>query len=417
MEIFSPADILLPRSSFAEWAVIACDQHTSDPAYWQAAEALTKDSPSALRIILPEISLSSDNRARIEAVNRTMEDYLKAGIFDEYPNAYIYVERTLANGLCRHGLVGAVDLSAYDFRPDSRSLVRATEKTVPERIPPRTEIRRNAPLEVSHVLLLIDDAKREILEPLAGEKKDFRLLYDFDLMLGGGHIKGYLVNKESQKRLENAFRALAGRTAERTAEKSAEKSAESSAAPFAFAVGDGNHSLAAAKACYEADPNPLNRYALAEVVNLHDPALTFEPIYRVLFSVDPEALLEELRHVCSDKSDGPHVTAHSGGRYTELALPAGTPAVTTLQSFLDRYLARHPEAKIDYIHGKRETIALSSEKDTVGFLFEGMKKEELFPTVRREGALVRKTFSLGEAADKRYYIEARRIREKPNRKK
>lgn len=398
MKLFCPADILLPRCPLASWATIACDQHTSDPAYWQAAEKLVGDSPSALRITLPEVYLSSDNAARIEEINRTMEDYLAEGLFDEYRDAYVFVERTLADGRCRRGIVGAIDLEAYDYRPGRKPPVRSTESTVAERIPPRVEIRRNAPLELPHVMLLIDDWEKSIIEPLAEKKENFRLLYDFELMLGGGHVKGYLVDQDSSQTLEKALDRLADAAGEDF--------------PLLFAVGDGNHSLAAAKACYEENPRKVSRYALAEVVNLHDPALDFEPIYRLLFGVEPTAVLDELTaYFAGKKAENVHkITALYGENRREITLPATAAlAVTLLQEFLDDYLRHHPEAKLDYIHGVKETIALSRTEGSLGFLFEGMKKEELFPAVRQDGALVRKTFSMGEACDKRYYVEARKI--------
>lgn len=397
MDIFRPADILLPRQGLPmeTWAVIACDQHTGEPAYWEKAEALVADAPSTLRITLPEIYLEKDNSARIEAINSTMTEYLENGLFTQYANAYVYVERTLANGQLRRGIVGAIDLCAYDFHKGSQCPIRATEATVPERIPPRVKIRENAPLEAPHAMLLINDAAKSVIEPLGKAKKDFCVLYDFDLMLGGGHITGYLVDQDSSCSLEKALDRLA---------------AESS---LVFAVGDGNHSLATAKTCYEEKPSPLARYALCEIVNIHDDSLAFEPIYRVLFDVEPQSLLADMKAYFGQKNAAAshRLLALYGDEEEEISLPAlSALAVTDLQNYLDLYLAAHPIVRIDYIHGKDETKALCHKANTLGFLFDGMKKEELFPAVEQDGSLVRKTFSMGEACDKRYYVEARKIR-------
>ena len=394
MKFFHPADILLPRVPYEQWATIACDQHTSDPAYWEKADALVGSEPSALRLILPEVYLSHDNSKQIAAINQTMQGYLNRNLFTEYENALIYLERTLPSGKIRRGIVGAVDLDAYDYQKGANSPIRATEETVADRLPPRVAIRRGASLELPHVMLLINDSEKTVIEPLENAKKDFTLLYDFDLMLGGGHVKGYLVTKESAKAIEIALDALY------------EKS------PLLFAVGDGNHSLASAKTCYEEKPSRLSRSALVEVVNIHDEALEFKPIYRVLFGVEPASLLQELKTYFSQFSaqDTQTITAVFKENEETIEIPALTTlALSTLQQFLDDYLKTHPEATIDYIHGTEETRSLAKKKRTVGFLFDGMKKEELFPAVEKDGALVRKTFSMGEAAEKRYYIEARKI--------
>ncbi len=394
MKFFHPTDILLTKTNHEQWATIACDQHTSDPYYWEKADAFAANAPSALRVILPEVYLSPDNSERIAAINQKMHEYLESDLFTEYEDALIYLERTLPSGKIRRGIVGAVELDAYDFKKGAISPIRATEETVIERIPPRVAIRKNAPLELPHVMLLINDAEKTVIEPLDAAKESFPVLYDFDLMLGGGHAKGYLVTKECVDKINSALDTLYENS------------------PLLFAVGDGNHSLATAKTCYENNPTPLSRQALVEVVNIHDTALEFEPIYRVLFDVEPTALLRDLKAYFQDKTaqDTQEVTAIFGEEEKTLRIPAVTTlAVSTLQQFLDNYLKQHPEVTIDYIHGIHETRTLAQRKNTVGFLFEGMKKEELFPAVEKDGALVRKTFSMGEAADKRYYIEARKI--------
>ena len=394
MNFFYPANILLPKSHHEAWATIACDQHTSDPSYWKKADSLVGHQPSALRVILPEVYLASDNSKSIAAINQTMQEYLQSDLFTEDPNAMIYLERTLPSGKVRRGLVGAVDLEAYDFHKGANSPIRATEETVAERIPPRVAIRQNASLEIPHVMLLINDSEKTVIEPLSAAKENFSLLYDFDLMLDGGHVKGYLIPQEYLASIDSALDTLY------------EKS------PLLFAVGDGNHSLATAKTCYEKNPTELSRSALVEVVNIHDPALEFEPIYRVLFGVDPTAVLQEMQDYFATKTvtEQQEVIAIYQNKEESYSIPAITTlALSSLQKFLDDYLKKHPEVTIDYIHGIKETRELAKKDNTLGFLFDGMKKEELFPAVEKDGALVRKTFSMGEAADKRYYIEARKI--------
>ncbi len=393
---FFPADILLPKTNPSAFAVIACDQFTSQPDYWAQAEQIVGDAPSALRITFPEIFLSDRPDERIACINRTMEQYLVQDIFSVHENTLIYVERTLPDGSVRHGLVGKIDLEAYDFQKGSSSLIRATEGTVLERIPPRVAIRKNAPLELPHVMLLIDDAKQTVIEPLASAS--LPLAYDFDLMLGGGHLKGYFVQGSQQAQVLTHLQALLGE----------EES------PLLFAVGDGNHSLATAKTCYEQNPCPENRYALVELVNIHDSALQFEPIYRVVFDVDTadltKALCDYANSLCGKATAQAITLCTKDSEITvNVAHPVEALPVGTLQTFLDSYLKAHPKASIDYIHGSDVTRDLAKRDNTVGFLFEGMKKSELFSAVCADGALPRKTFSMGEAASKRYYMEARRI--------
>lgn len=387
---FVPADILLPApgTDMEKWAVVACDQFTSQPEYWKQLERFIGDAPSALRITLPEIYLGDRDDDRIAAINSTMERYLAQGLFREYPNAMIYLERTLPDGKIRRGLIGAIDLEAYDFRPEKKALIRATEGTVLSRIPPRVRIRRSAPMELPHVMLLADDPGRTIIEPLSGRKG--LPLYDFPLSMGGGHLRGWLLDRAQQDAVLAAMTALRGE----------EES------PLLFAVGDGNHSLATAKACYEENPNPLNRYALVELVNIHDEALVFEPIYRVLFHVDAD----DLRRVLTQ-------TLCQGDTVSEMLAPDFTQpfytdgfAVGPLQALLDAYVSDHPDVQIDYVHGEEVARRLGQQEGCCAFLFDGMSKSELFPIVRRDGVLPRKSFSMGEAAGKRYYVEARKIR-------
>lgn len=394
---FKAANILLPKQADTRYAVVACDQFTSQAEYWDAAEALVGDAPSTLRMVLPEIYLSGDVSARIRAINEKMDAYLADNIFTAYPDAMIYVERTLPDGSCRRGIVGAVDLTTYSFVPGEKTLIRATEGTVLERIPPRVEIRKDAPLELPHVMLLIDDPKRTVIEPLA----DLALpvVYDFDLMLGGGHLRGALIPADVQAQITSALAALCVGDE-----------------PFLFAVGDGNHSLATAKACYEKNPSEVTRFALAEVVNIHDEALYFEPIYRVLFDIDAEDCLSAFAAYLAALPDR-GIPAQSftaitvnGKREIVATHPAGALPVGTLQQFLDDYLKAHPSVRIDYIHGADVTERLASAPNALGFLFAGMEKADLFPAVATDGVLPRKTFSMGEAASKRYYMEARKLK-------
>ena len=417
---FFPADILLPdfgRVDGAKWSCVACDQYTSEPEYWETADRLVGDAPSTLRLVLPEVYLSetAERRPRVLA---SMEDYLR-DVLIAHPDSMILVERVQSDGKIRRGLVGLIDLDAYDYHRGAQSLIRATELTVAERIPARTTIRRDASIELPHVMLLIDDRARTVIEPLAAAKSAYPVAYDHDLMQGGGHITGYFVDKAGQSAAVDALDALI------TPEAMIARYGKEGLAPLLFAVGDGNHSLAAAKTCYEevravigdeAAKNHPARYALAEVVNLYDEALEFEPIYRVAFGVDPDHLLaafDDFIQKQNGTASAQTVEWVSGDRRGTITIPTPVSALTvgTVQDFLDDYLRTAPEgAYIDYIHGKETTVSLASRADTVGFLFDGMAKEELFSTVISDGSLPRKTFSMGHAADKRFYTEARKLR-------
>ncbi len=382
---FGPADILLPKNGFAKWSVVACDQYTSQPEYWEELDRQVGDAPSTLRITLPEVYLESpDVEKRIAAINATMKQYLDDGLFREYQNAVILVERTLADGRTRRGMVGAVDLEAYDYTVGSTSPIRATEGTVLSRIPPRVAIRKDAPLELPHIMILIDDPEGKIIPAVP----DGEILYDTDLLMNGGHIRGSLM---SQAAVDHALTRLTEQGKTRA---------------LLFAMGDGNHSLATAKACHDS-ANPLSRYALAEIVNIHDPALDFEPIYRVVFDVDPAAMIAEAKAHFADAST--HAVTCLYGDKTDAFAVDGL-AAGSLQSFIDDYLSRHPKASVDYIHGEDTVRELAAKDNAVGFIFDGIRKDELFPYVEAHGALPRKTFSMGEAHDKRFYMECRKIK-------
>ena len=396
MKHFNPADILLPKKDFENWAVVACDQYTSEPEYWHAVEEKVGDKPSTLHLILPEIYLSNDNSERVNAINAEMQRYLDGDVFDLHENSMIYVERE-SNNAIRRGIVGLIDLEDYDYRRGATSAIRATEATVLERIPPRVQIRKDAPLELPHILLLIDDPDRTVIEPLTDEKGGFKEAYNFDLMQNGGHIDGYFLSDEAISRVQDALEALI-----------ADKDDK-----LLFAVGDGNHSLATAKECYNLSQNPLARYALVEVVNIHDESIEFEPIYRVLFNVDSEDFIEKFSAYTDEKGGmrkqtfrfiNPEVDGELEVKATA-KLPVGT-----LQSYIDLYMQDHPEVRIDYIHGEEVVENLCKQDGTLGFIFDGMQKDELFPAITADGSLPRKTFSMGHAHDKRYYIEARKIK-------
>ena len=412
MNLFVPADILLPKSAdFHRWAVIACDQFTSDAAYWQRVRQLAGEEASTIHMILPEADLGCVDEAKaIEQINATMEQYLQEDVFAVYPQSYIYVERTLLNGTVRPGLVGAVDLETYDYHPGSVSAVRATEKTVLERIPPRQRVRKDAGIEFPHVLMLCDDDRRQLLEPIAQQKDQLTKVYDFDLMEGGGHITGWLVN--------GAAAAAFDARLQEYIDSVPAKYADLEGAPVVLAVGDGNHSLATAKSCYEAlkqeypgvdlSSHPA-RYALVELENIHDESQVFEPIHRILFHVNGQKLLEDMRAICAD--EGFAVEYVMGNQRGTLMLDRarGELAVAVLQEFLDEWMAENP-CEIDYIHGDDEVAQLAQQENAVGFLLPSMEKHQLFRGVISGGVLPRKTFSMGHAREKRYYLEGRRIK-------
>lgn len=388
-----PADILIPSYGHESFSTIACDQFTSEPNYWEKVSANTDGKPSAYHITLPEIYLSDNNDKYISAINREMQAYLENNYFKEYKSSMIYVERTLPCGKIRRGIVGAIDLEKYDYTPGSKALIRATEGTVPERIPPRVKIRKDAPLELPHIMLLIDDPCKTVIEPLTS--RSFDTVYDFDMMTGGGHLKGKLIPKSTQDAINYAFKALV----------SNEKN------PLLFAVGDGNHSLATAKECYKSNPTQKNRYALVEIVNIHDSALTFEPIYRVVFGADYKDLAGKVQKYFEEFDSSKCNSAMSIiSADKELIVPCPAFPVGALQKFLEKYTSDNPGTYIDYIHGLDSIRNLAKKDGTVGFIFEGISKSDLFPYIKEHGVLPRKSFSMGEALDKRFYMECRKIK-------
>lgn len=435
---FKSARILLPKQelNYEKWSVVACDQYTSEPDYWERVNQIVGDAPSTYHLILPEVYLEEkDVEDRLSKIGKTMDEYLAKELFQEYQDAMIYVERTDSSGKIRAGIVGAIDLEAYDYRKGSTSLVRATEATVLERIPPRIRVRKSAAIELPHIMILIDDEKKTVIEPLA-DKGNLPVVYDFDLMQGGGHLKGYLLGAEEQRQVLEAIAAL-GNPDEFHARYGMENTPV-----LLFAMGDGNHSLATAKEYYEqlkaANPDKdmsghPARYALAEIVNLHSPALEFEAIHRIVTGIDRKQMMAEMTETLgltkAENVDmaktGPNNHAPENGRNFQqfvivdkgvksawnITKPSSKLTVGSLQNFLDQYGKEH-HAAIDYIHGSEVVVNLSMQENSLGFLLPDMGKEELFPTVITDGALPRKTFSMGHAQDKRFYMECRRITEK-----
>jgi len=394
MKNFYPCDFLLPKSDFEKWAVVACDQYTSEPEYWAETKKIAGDKPSALNVILPEVYLSDDDSEQIEKINSNMKKYLEGDVFNCFENTCVYIERTLNDGRVRRGVLGLIDLEDYSYVKGSKALIRATEETVLERIPPRVNIRKGASLELPHIMLLIDDINRTVIEPLDGKKASFDVLYDFDLMQNAGHIKGYALKDEALEGVQLALDNLANASSD----------------GFLYAMGDGNHSLASAKECYNQGKGP--RYALAEVVNIHDASLEFEPIYRVLFGVEPEKVINDFVNSLGGEYEGEGAQKFIctyGNKTKEISVKGtGKLCIATLQSFLDGYI-KNTDIKVDYIHGENSVCELSKKKDTLGFIFSGMEKSELFPAIIEDGSLPRKTFSMGHADDKRFYLEARKI--------
>jgi len=401
---FRTARILLPRAeeNMSKWAVVACDQYTSQPEYWQKAESFVGDASSTLRLILPEAFLD-DGARRIPEIHKTMEEYLRRGtVIPAVEDGFILVERETESGV-RLGLVGALDLESYDYRPEANALVRATEKTVVERIPARMTIREGAVMELPHVMVLVDDPEKSLIEETYARKDALRLLYDTQLMLGGGHIRGYAVEGNTARFLQEKIAA-----------------AQEASHGFFLAVGDGNHSLAAAKAYWEKKKETLPRerwesdparFALVEMVNLHSDALEFEPVHRILFHTS----LEELTGAFDQWLASRKIAFREGdqllffqGKARKGYSPEGLP-VAVLQTFLDEYLRDHPDASIDYIHGEDAMEELVKSTGGCGILLQPMEKKDLFPAIRAGGILPRKTFSMGNAWEKRYYLECRVI--------
>ena len=424
--------VLLPagNADYYKWAVVACDQYTSQPEYWARADAIVGGSPSTLRLILPEAFLGQpDEAARIEAINSSMRACLRDGILEEQEQGFVLVTRRVA-GKTLTGLVLSLDLEQYDYTKGAATLIRATEQTIVERIPPRLRIRADAPLELPHILVLIDDPANSVIGPLVNKKADLPCLYDTELMLGGGHITGHLVSDGA-----DISAVLASLTALVDPEAFAAKYGPDKA-PLLFAMGDGNHSFATAKANWERIKASLPqekrwnhpaRYALVEIQNLHNDGIVFEPIHRVVFGISGDEAVQSLLSLLKAQNGGvtvsigdlpmptggethvlPFITGDTCGAFT-VAKPGAQLAVGTLQNAVDALLRERADAHVDYIHGADVVRDIAAKGGAIGFLLPAMEKNELFQTVVFDGALPRKTFSMGEANEKRYYMECRSL--------
>lgn len=425
-------EILLPGQDIDlhKWAVIACDQFTSEPEYWERVSATVGNAPSTYHLILPEAWLTRpDKSERIQFSQAKMREYLDSGLLEAH-RGFVLVERSVGDGT-QTGLVVALDLETYDFNKSSQSLIRATEGTILDRLPPRMQVRRGAPLELPHILVLYDDPEFSVLTPLLEQKEALPLAYDFDLMEGSGHITGYFIkDPQTLNGIIDHIAALIEADNYQSRYGNIDQTH-----PLLFAVGDGNHSLATAKSIWE-ELKPIEgmdhpaRYALVELVNLHDPSLNFEPIHRVLFNVgdgfgylvtkhfEPnyEILnvnsLSEIEELVLGAESGKQrfgMITNGGYRVIELTAPKNNLALGSLQEFLDGYLKRNSDAEIDYVHGDDVLEKLSQEPGNVGFYLPPIKKDNFFKSVILDGSLPRKTFSMGHARDKRFYLEARRI--------
>ena len=412
---FKEGNILIPKNiDMNKWSVVACDQYTSELDYWKAVREYVKDNPSTLNLILPEVYLNEPNEFnRINSINQTMQEYLDSDLFTEYEDSMIYVERTQHDGRVREGLIGVVDLEDYSYEDKANTLIRATEQTVIDRIPPRVKVRENASLELPHIMLLIDDEERHIIEPLKNKVTD--KVYDFDLMMKGGHIKGYRLNSETIKQTLSKLEEMADR------DYFEDKYDVKDTPVMLFAMGDGNHSLATAKTCYENLKKTLpreeylhhpSRYALVEVVNLHSRALQFESINRVLFDIDTFDFIKELNKFYD-------INEYENGQKFELLTkdideilyisdPKCPDIVGSIQTFIDYYLSKH-NGRVDYVHGIDTTVDLGEQENNLSIILDPMSKDDLFESIILDGSLPRKTFSMGHPYDKRYYLESRKL--------
>ncbi|MFM8875046.1 MAG: DUF1015 domain-containing protein [Anaerolineae bacterium] len=438
MKIISDIGIQIPQVYLPKpgidpqkWAVVACDQFTSEPEYWNDVEKIVGDAPSTLRLTFPEVYLEGEGgEERIKNIQAAMKKYMDEGVLQPH-DGFVYVERQTLHGKTRKGLMLCLDLERYDYNKGSSSLIRATEGTIVDRLPPRIKIREGAMLEFPHILVLIDDPNKTVIEPLTDAKAKFQKLYDFETMLGSGHLAGYAVDATFENQVVEALRGLA------SPETFAAKYGVDKSLPvLLFAMGDGNHSLATAKAIWEKIKGEVGmdhpaRYALVEIENVHDEALEFEPIHRVLFGLKKNIFAEMqsffgTNYKYSAVANGAEMTQRVdtatgenqligvvGGDQQfgviEISNPSTNLAVGTLQAFLDPFVKNGGAEKIDYVHGEDVVERLSLQSGNVGFYLAGMHKNELFKTVILDWALPRKTFSMGEAKEKRFYMEARKI--------
>ncbi len=427
-------NILMPRKdiNLQKWAVVACDQYTSEPEYWDSVAQEVGSSPSTLNLIFPEVYLEDDDKEeRIKHINAAMKEYLSQGILEDQGQAFFLVERKTPDTPTRWGLMAALDLEQYDFSKDSTSLIRATEGTILDRIPPRKEIRKNASIELPHIMVLIDDPEKTVIEPFTRNASSLEKVYDFDLMKNGGHITGYKIENESS--LHQIADAL-----EKLSDPSAFSKKYGNNDVLLFAMGDGNHSLATAKSVWEdtkrthsGDGDVMQhpaRWALVEIENIYDEGLVFEPIHRVIFNSDFNQFTQELEKIgpveftslsTTDEvmkrvstDEGRHIIGYVDGERIGVFTvkePNSTIAAGTAQEAIDS-LVQQENTTVDYIHGQKSTENIGRKPGNFGIFLPALDKSDFFRTVIHDGALPRKTFSMGEANEKRYYVEARKIK-------
>lgn len=398
--IFVP-EIFLPNDSIdlQKWAVVACDQFTSQPSYWKNLKKLVDNEVSTYHLILPEVYLEQMNQDMISKINQTMEDYIKKNYLRSIGNSMILVERMTVGSKRRLGLVMSIDLETYDYQENSKSLIRATEKTIIERIPPRVKIRKEAYFELSHIMLLVDDQNERIIENLYKNKDKYPKLYDFELNMDGGHIRGFQI-EECDEIINQFGKVLVGETN-----------------PIMFLAGDGNHSLATAKSHWENVKKGLTteeqathpaRFALVEVVNIYDQGLHFEGIHRVLFNVEDDFLIQMFHAV--DKEVETFIYTKEIGKAPFFIPENAAKAYEQIQNFIDEYLERHKNVTIDYVHGEDELIEVCENNPrSVGIKMPCIQRDTLFPYIQEGKVLPRKSFSMGCATAKRYYLESKFI--------
>lgn len=435
-------EILLPNkdTDLTKWAIVACDQYTSQPDYWNQAKDIAADSPTTLDVIFPEVYLEDDDgEQRIASINKNMQQYLDDGVLETMPNkGFVLVDRKTSQTPSRKGLVVAIDLEQYDFTQGSHTLIRASEGTIVDRLPPRVKVRQDAAIELPHIMVLIDDPDRTVIEPLFD--KDPQQVYDFELMMDSGHIKGYAI--DTPELIQQVADALEQLASPDVFTKKYNITDDKHNDPLLYAMGDGNHSLATAKAIWEKIKDDADnvssvmddpaRYALVELVNIHDEGLVFEPIHRLVFDVNPGQLLTDIQdhfvgdcsiHRCDNEADmkGKSTVAEAedthiipfndanGYGYIQIHNPDYTLELATLESFLNDYLDK-VGGKVDFIHGEDVIHELGMKEGNMGLFFPPISKSSLFKTIIFDGVLPRKTFSMGEADEKRFYLEARKIK-------
>lgn len=406
MRTIKSLPILLPKDAdYNKWAIVACDQFTSQRKYWSDLKEYVGESKSALNLIFPEVYLEdADADSRIETINNTMKEYMNEGIFNEIKDSFILIKRDTKYGYSRLGLVAAVDLEDYCFTHPSNAKIKSTEGVVIERIPPRLKIRENASIELPHIMLLIDDRKKSVIEPLYADKDNLEKVYDFDLNMDGGHLTGYKVDAKKVLDIFDKYEA------------SIQNLYGDDKNEFIFAVGDGNHSLATAQAHWnkiketlseeEREDHPA-RYALVEIENLHDDGIVFEPIHRFIFGADDADFTTYMASKLSGKGS---LKMFTSSLEFSIAVDANSAkAIKDIQDAIDEYIKENKNCSVDYIHGMENLESIASENKGVAIVMPKIQKDELFPFVLKHGTLCRKSFSMGEAEEKRYYVEAKKI--------